>query len=97
MEAMYLQGNKLPSYRCHKRVWALRIGAIEVDAEKKVARITPADTIFLPFDSDRGWPDKYKGDASDLGYFIVYEDKHTSWSPTKAFESGYTLMAEYEK
>lgn len=26
----------------------------------------------------------------DPGYYVVYEDDYVSWSPTEAFEKGYT-------
>lgn len=35
-----------------------------------------------------------KIDGSDFGYFVLYEDGYHSWSPTKAFEEGYTEIKE---
>ena len=32
--------------------------------------------------------------VEDLGYFIRYSDGYTSWSPTKAFEEGYSPIAD---
>jgi hypothetical protein len=37
----------------------------------------------------------HRGD--DLGYFVVYEDGYQSWSPTEAFEKGYTKRPDVEQ
>jgi len=76
-------------YKSHKEVWASKIINIEPDpkavggyyvrAEKMVGEYVPKD-----FFARSGEP------SADLGYFVKYEDGYTSWSPTDAFESGYT-------
>jgi len=33
----------------------------------------------------------------DLGYLVIYEDGYKSWTPTKPFEDGYTLLDEGEE
>lgn len=87
----------IPLYRCHKEVQAL-----------KIIRVSRAsDGAILHFD---GWNSVAVGkswagskmtayfdgrDAPDCGYYIVYKDGYTSWSPTAAFEEGYTQIPVY--
>ena len=80
---------EMPRYKCHKEVWALKIAAIEVH-EDKSATISPADERYAPFKTEPGWADRFKGDDTDPGVYVVYGDGFKSWSPTKAFEEGYT-------
>ena len=79
----------LSLYRCHKLVLAGKIRCIGIDG-------VGDDWITLEglarFRAPDGWMSRYKpDDLTDPGYFIVYEDGYTSWSPTKAFEEGYAL------
>lgn len=83
---------QMPQYKCHKEVWALKIDAIEVYADKS-ATITPADNGYAPFRATTGWAGRFHGNEEDRGYYVVYQDGYASWSPTKAFEEGYTLIA----
>lgn len=80
---------QIPRYKCHKEVWALKIAAIEIH-EDKSATIAPADDGFAPFRTEAGWGERFKGDEDDPGYYVVYKDGYKSWSPTKAFEEGYS-------
>jgi len=88
-------GTEMPRYKCHKEVHALKI-------EKSVEN--PDSSIDLFFE-DEGfapinieYPDVVRfRDKMDHGYLVVYEkDGYRSWSPTKAFEEGYTPIAEVE-
>lgn len=86
---------EMPRYKCHKTVWALKIGTIEFD-ENGTAKITPADDRYATFEA-LDYRAKFHGDEKDIGntdfgYYVVYDDSYTSWSPTKAFEDGYTLI-----
>ena len=55
--------------------------------------VTPVDARYAPFPVTADWVSKrYHGSDDDLGYFVVYEDGYLSWSPTKAFEEGYTAL-----
>ena len=85
---------EMPRYQSHKKVWALRIAAIETGGEEEdgVAKIAPADEGFSPFRTQAGWSERFNGSDDDLGYFVQYEDGYQSWSPTKAFEEGYTRI-----
>lgn len=79
----------LPRYQCHKKVWALKIAAIEFNANGDAKIAVKED--FLPLDV-KNFKNTFKGDENDLGYYIQYEDGYISWSPTKAFEDGYTKI-----
>ena len=86
---------QMPLYQSHKKVWALKLGAVSdknpdgVSTGPDFMYVTPEDARFSGFDAmvkDRpkpgvGW------------YYVVYEDGYTSFSPAEAFEDGYTLIA----
>jgi len=82
---------EMPRYKCHKEVHALRIAAIET-REDGSAKIMPADPGYAAFEAPDGWARHFQGDENDLGFYVVYADGYVSWSPTKAFEEGYTLI-----
>lgn len=81
----------LPEYQSHKKVKAAKIAAIEIHHDMS-ATITPEDRELKIFRTPSGWADRFedRGGDNDLGYFVMYEDGYTSWSPTEAFEQGYT-------
>lgn len=72
-------------YRCHKLVDAAKIQHIGthalsvVDVDGKTSEITMTSS----------WLAKHQPEVG--GYLVVYEDGYMSYSPAKAFESGYTL------
>lgn len=82
---------EMPRYQCHKKVWALKIAAIEIHKDQS-ATIAPEHARYAPFTTAAGWGERWKGSKNDLGYYVVYDDGYKSWSPTKAFEEGYTLI-----
>ena len=82
---------EMPRYLCHKKVWALKIAAVEIHRDKS-ATIAPTDEGFAVFKTDAGWADRFKGNEDDRGYYVVYDDGYKSWSPAKAFEEGYTKI-----
>lgn len=89
-----LPDTAMPQYQCHKKVRALKIAAIEFRFED--ARIAPQDNGYAPFEV-RNYRSKFKGFdndslGKDLGYYVQYDDGYQSWSPTKAFEEGYTKI-----
>ncbi len=87
---------EMPRYQSHKHVWALKIAEVERQDTKGVARIVPADDGYGPFLTKPGFMDRCKADGCvDLGYFVQYQDGYQSWSPTKAFEEGYTLIQQH--
>ena len=83
---------EMPRYKCHKEVHALKIAAIEILGDG-FASIAPADKGFAVFKTKGPFASKFSGGAiHDPGYYVVYADGYESWSPTKAFEEGYTLI-----
>ena len=79
----------LPCYVSHKRVHALKIAAIEIH-EDKSATIAPADKGYGSLKTKPRWAERWAGSEDDKGYYVLYADGFASWSPTKAFEEGYT-------
>jgi hypothetical protein len=82
---------EMPRYRSHKEVWALKIDAIEIHQDQS-ATIAPADEGFAPFKTKPGWAERWGGSEDDTGYYVQYADGFASWSPTTAFEDGYTRI-----
>ena len=82
---------EMPKYRSHKIVWAFKIAAIEIKQDNS-AVIAPEDEGYAPFNVSPDWGLRFKGSEEDKGYYVVYEDGYKSWSPTKAFEEGYTRI-----
>lgn len=98
----------LPHYRSHKVVQAGKIvkldsayPALESDIEKKHAFVS-VEAPWLDADGDTASvlvfpvaPDWIMNRHAYVGgYFVVYDDGYTSFSPAEAFESGYTLLPE---
>ena len=87
-------GMEMPRYRCHKEVWALKLCSITRDEMTKDWALVPADNRYAPIMVSGTWiamrcPSRGEG---DYGYYVKYDDGYDSWSPTKAFEEGYTLL-----
>lgn len=91
---------KLPQYKCHKVVHAVKIKAIAYKpnpdetgrsaASSYGAVIAPEETSILPFDVPAEFVNKHNPHVG--GYYVVYEDGYASFSPANAFEEGYTLI-----
>lgn len=87
---------ELPKYKCHKEVWALKIKSIVRDGENEnresdgSAIITPEEDFYAPFRVEGSFLHKNKPFVG--GYYVVYKDGYTSFSPADAFESGYTKI-----
>lgn len=83
----------------HKKVWALKIRAIDFDRDKAMeedretdgsAIITPEENGYAPFKVLNEYVRRHDPIAG--GYYVVYEDGYKSFSPAKAFEDGYALV-----
>ena len=98
-EQASVENSELPRYKCHKEVWALKIGDLrevpcsneDGDSGAYAIHLVPHNTRFAPFALTREYIAKHKPQVG--GYWIQYEDGYTSYSPAAAFESGYTLIA----
>lgn len=85
----------LPRYQSHKVVQAAKLSAVQVLPDGGM-RLTPEDPSIPPFDVQETDGDNFllrlsKAADGDPGYFVFYNDGYRSWSPTRAFEDGYTL------
>lgn len=88
---------QLPAYKSHKTVWALKIAQVvpkenpdptgNSAAASYGARIVPADEGYAPFDVPAEYVTKHNPQVG--GYYVVYADGYTSFSPAQAFEEGY--------
>lgn len=87
----YTAIREMPRYKSHKEVWALKIAAIEIHKDKS-ATIALADKGYGSFKTDAGWGERFKGDEDDLGFYVVYKGGYTSWSPSQAFNEGYSRI-----
>lgn len=96
---------ELPRYKCHKRVWALKIAEFErrKPTIAEVQRILDGKAedgdgiggFITP--EDKGYArfpvsDEFvkKHDPQAGGYYVVYTNGYKSFSPAEAFEDGYT-------
>jgi hypothetical protein len=91
----------LPLYNCHKQVRAAKITGIDYPGTEPGYMILKFDTeIKLGewFTSTTVGPDFVaRCPAVEVGgYFVVYADGYTSYSPAKAFENGYELAEVYK-
>lgn len=120
--SQYACGIEMPRYRCHKEVWALKVGEIiqvqEPTFQGAVCRgcvqfgsacghcercrwreehsdpgyvIVPEDQRYARFCVQKSWVLKHKPVTG--GYYVVYKDGYSSFSPQAAFEEGYAPIA----
>lgn len=81
---------EMPKYKCHKKVWALKIKHISLADNDKGAELTPDEDGYAPLLVSQEYMDKHKPEVG--GYYVVYADGYKSYSPAKAFEEGYSLV-----
>lgn len=80
----------LPQWQSHKRVRADKIQRISYD--------DPTGVVTLYFDGDakvhvsHQWQIKHHPQVG--GYFVMYDDGYSSYSPPGPFESGYTRIGQ---
>jgi hypothetical protein len=87
---------EMPKYKCHKEVWALKIKDIQPNMPNEENTewdgshiIQPEETGYAAFKVNHGYVRKHAPKAG--GYYVVYQDGYTSFSPADAFEGGYEL------
>lgn len=78
----------MPLYRCHKKVWAVKIAAVKIHDDGAVT-LTPVEP-FHPFTIESGYAQKHNPQPG--GYYVLYADGYQSFSPAQAFEEGYSLV-----
>lgn len=87
---------ELPRYRSHKEVWALKIKDItpgragEEGLSTDCATLSFVDNGYAPLVVSLEWMLKHEPQVG--GYYVVYQDGYTSYSPAQAFEEGYTRI-----
>lgn len=85
---------EMPRYQCHKQVWALKISSfVPFNDAGGGGRLSPSDAAHAGFEVGADWASRFKPENGDLGYYVVYDDGYASWSPSKAFEEGYTRVS----
>lgn len=95
--------NELPRWKCHKEVWAFKIGAITLDSAlaQKENRETDSSAVLLPELTNSPTPPicvhvgraYLKKHAPAVGgYYVRYKDGYESFSPAEVFEEGYTRI-----
>ena len=92
---------ELPKYKCHKKVWALKIKEVipaqgpespDEPFEPGSIVIVPENSRYARFLLGKDYAAKHKPQAG--GYYVVYDDGSKSYSPARAFEEGYSLIAK---
>ena len=88
---------KVPAYRSHKVVAAVKIKELEhqEDGGALLWPELPKDFFAMAaFSVSPEWMTKHEARVG--GYYVFYEDGYRSYSPAEAFENGYTRI-EQEK
>lgn len=90
---------QMPKYKCHKKVWALKIAKVVPSSKAgkdylkpHTGTLIPEDNRYGPIEVSEEYMTKHAPKAG--GYYVVYEDGYKSFSPALAFESGYALVQE---
>lgn len=76
---------ELPQYQCHKVVRAAKITGFWF---RESGTILVFGKIGGSKKVSETWIEKFAPEVG--GYYVVYEDGYASYSPSKAFEDGYT-------
>lgn len=87
-----MSGSKeMPQYQCHKKVRALKIKSVQYEHfDDGRAYLVFEDESYPPIEVSSSWTRIHE--PEDGGYYVQYDNGHTSYSPAKAFEEGYTLI-----
>jgi hypothetical protein len=78
----------LPLWQCHKRVRAARVTHVEALRSHPPALRLSLEGVNTRVEVTAKWWSEKLGELG--GYYVVYDDGYTSFSPAKAFEEGYT-------
>ena len=79
-------------YKSHKEVTAFKIFEITevIDGTFRLRITEESDRLPRGVRVTSDWKTKHEPKVS--GYYVVYEDGYSSYSPAKAFEAGYTKI-----
>lgn len=78
----------MKTYKCHKQVKAFKITNIKLIEDSIYNLVGSNDIVMVRED----FMQKFKPEVG--GYYVLYNDGYTSYSPAKAFEEGYTELVE---
>lgn len=86
-----MNDREMPRYKCHKIVHALKIEGYNASMRDGMTLYFDDKDGFNPIDIPESEVKPFLAMRdTDKGYLVVYSDGYRSWSPTKAFEEGYT-------
>jgi len=83
-ETHIMDVSDMPKYVCKKEVRALELEAVNG------VTLVFVDKRYGATDVNLHWIGKHAPKAG--GYFVVYRDGYTSYSPKAAFEEGYDII-----
>lgn len=79
----------MKTYQCHKKVKAFKIRRISILASTRMLYGDDGEQVEV-MDS---WGPQGKSTSQLLGgYYVLYDDSYSSWSPAEAFEAGYSVI-----
>jgi hypothetical protein len=82
-----MKPDRIPKFRCHQEVSALKIAAVTKKPHCQGAVITSADVGYGPVEIDDAYLKRHKPSVG--GYYVVYEDGCEGYCPAWSFESLY--------
>lgn len=83
---------EMPRYKSHKEVWALKLREVRPSIYQGAYALVFEDDQYAAVRVSEEWFASKKPEAG--GYYVVYPgDGYASYSPAKAFEEGYSLIA----
>ena len=100
-QAQIVPSSTLPRWRCHKVVRAAKIVHIEDTRDgaklhfddrsgRGPGNMADYGLKTLPVEVNRLWLDRHQPQVG--GYYVLYRDDYSSFSPAEAFEEGYTRI-----
>ena len=93
MSQPYRGEREMPRYRSHKIIHALKLENVRQIPGRHTTVFKPADTQYAEIHAldDEEVVKRCRALVTgDPGYYVVYPDGFRSWSPTQAFEDGYS-------
>lgn len=84
----------MQQYKSHKTVEAAKINSVTMQDDGSAQINLLGDDAAVIVTAD--WLSKHQPADPNTplagGYFVLYDDEYTSWSPADAFEAGYTAL-----
>lgn len=77
-----------PRWKSHKVVQAFQIA--QINHAPDGAALSPADTQLASVQVNADWVKKHNPQVG--GFYVIYGDFYTSYSPAEAFLDGYSLI-----